>query len=76
MSSPSATAIPDLQPSESDNFDVQLEWYNRKGGLYSVSVFHKEIKDFTYSKVTRFNALDANGRRSKSPAASTRTPSR
>lgn len=53
---------PDLQPMHSDNFDVQLEWYNDKGGLYSVAVFHKKIKDFTYTKVTRFNQLDANER--------------
>jgi TonB-dependent receptor len=53
---------PDLLPSESDNYDVQLEYYTDKGGLYSVSLFHKNIKNFTYSKVTRFNVLDANGR--------------
>ena len=53
---------PLLQPSDSDNFDVQLEWYNDKGGLYSVALFHKKIKNFTYSQVTRFNALDAEGR--------------
>jgi TonB-dependent receptor len=52
---------PDLKPSESDNFDVQLEYYTDKGGLYSVSLFHKKIKNFTYSRVTRFNALDSNG---------------
>ena len=53
---------PNLQPSESDNFDVQLEWYNENGGLYSVALFYKDIKNFTYSQVTRFNALDAEGR--------------
>ncbi len=52
---------PDLQPSESDNFDVQLEWYNDRGGLYSVALFLKDIKNFTYSKVTRFNALNPDG---------------
>jgi TonB-dependent receptor len=53
---------PDLQPLYSDNFDVQLEWYNDKGGLYSVALFRKDIKNFTYTKATRFNQLDANER--------------
>ena len=52
---------PLLEPSESDNFDVQLEWYNDKGGLYSVALFYKNIKNFTYTKVTRFNALNPDG---------------
>jgi len=53
---------PDLQPLYSDNFDIQLEWYNDKGGLYSIALFMKDIKNFTYTKATRFNALDANDR--------------
>ena len=52
---------PDLQPLESENFDVQLEWYNRNGGLYSVGLFYKDIKNFTYTQTTRFNTLDADG---------------
>ena len=52
----------DLQAMESDNFDIQLEWYNDKGGLYSVALFQKDIKNFAYNKVTRFDVLDANGR--------------
>lgn len=52
---------PNLDPMHSDNFDVQLEWYNDQGGLYSVALFHKRIKDFTYTKVTRFNQLAADG---------------
>lgn len=52
---------PGLQPMHSDNYDVQLEWYNDNGGLYSVGLFQKDIKNFTYTKVTRFNALDAEG---------------
>jgi TonB-dependent receptor len=51
---------PLLEPSESNNVDIQLEWYNDKGGLYSVALFYKDIKNFTYTKVTRFDALDAN----------------
>jgi TonB-dependent receptor len=50
-----------LQPMESDNFDIQLEWYNEHGGLYSVALFQKEIKNFAFSRITRFDTLDANG---------------
>lgn len=53
---------PALEPSKSNNFDLQLEYYTEKGGLYSVSLFQKNIRNFIYSKVTRFNALDANER--------------
>jgi len=53
---------PGLKPSHSDNFDVQLEYYTNKGGLYSVGYFNKTIKDFTYSNIIRFNALDADDR--------------
>lgn len=51
---------PNLQPAISNNFDVQLEWYNEKGGLYSVAVFYKDVKDFITSRTYRWNTLDAN----------------
>jgi TonB-dependent receptor len=53
---------PLLQPSESDNYDIQLEYYTARGGLYSVSLFHKDIKNFTFTNVIRFNQLDAQDR--------------
>ena len=53
---------PALEPSQSNNYDIQLEYYTQSGGLYSVSLFQKDIKNFIYSKITRFNALDANER--------------
>ena len=53
---------PDLKVVESDNFDIQLEWYNDKGGLYSVALFQKDIKNFAYNQITRFEVLDPNGR--------------
>jgi TonB-dependent receptor len=53
---------PSLKPAFSDNYDIQLEYYTEKGGLYSISLFQKNMTDFLYSKVTRFNALDANER--------------
>ncbi|OAM90107.1 TonB-dependent receptor [Termitidicoccus mucosus] len=52
---------PDLKPATSNNFDVQLEYYTKHGGLYSVGVFYKDIKNFTYTEVYDFNDLDANG---------------
>jgi TonB-dependent receptor len=52
---------PDLKAMESDNFDIQLEWYNDKGGLYSVALFQKDIKNFAFSRITRYDTLDANG---------------
>ena len=36
---------PRLDPLESTNFDVGLEWYFRPGGLLSVNFFSKNIKD-------------------------------
>jgi TonB-dependent receptor len=52
---------PGLKPTMSDNYDIQLEFYTEKGGLYSVSLFQKQMKNFIYSRVRRFDALDATG---------------
>ena len=52
---------PNLQALRSDNFDVQLEWYNDKGGLYSVALFMKDIKNFTFTRTARWETLDAAG---------------
>ena len=59
---------PALKPMESDNFDIQVEWYNNKGGLYSVALFQKQIKNFSYNQITRFDVLDANGRPVPAPS--------
>jgi TonB-dependent receptor len=53
---------PALRAMESNNYDIQLEWYNDKGGLYSVALFQKDIKNFAYNQVTRYDVLDANER--------------
>ncbi|MSU48183.1 MAG: TonB-dependent receptor [Opitutus sp.] len=53
---------PGLKPFFSDNYDIQLEYYTAKGGLYSASLFQKNLKDYIYSKITRWNVLDANER--------------
>ena len=52
---------PNLVPAVSDNFDVQLEYYTKTNGLYSVGFFRKDIKDFTYTEVYDFDVLDGNG---------------
>lgn len=52
---------PNLRPAISDNFDAQLEYYTNSGGLYSVSVFYKNIKDFSFDFVGEFDELDAAG---------------
>jgi TonB-dependent receptor len=51
---------PNLLPAVSHNFDVQLEYYTQTNGLFSVGYFRKHIKDFTYTEVYNFDALDAN----------------
>ncbi|HBN14613.1 MAG TPA: hypothetical protein DD407_06190, partial [Pseudohongiella sp.] len=50
-----------LQPALSDNFDVQLEYYTDRGGLYSAGVFYKDIEDFTYTETYDFDTLGSNG---------------
>jgi len=52
---------PNLQPSTAHNFDVQLEYYTPKGGLYSAGVFYKKMKGFYYETSLRFTDTDANG---------------
>ncbi|MBI5689899.1 MAG: TonB-dependent receptor [Verrucomicrobia bacterium] len=52
---------PYLNPTTSDNVDVQLEKYTAKGGLYSVGIFYKKMKGFYYQTDLKFNELDANG---------------
>jgi TonB-dependent receptor len=52
---------PDLRPATSDNFDISLEYYTEKGGLYSVGFFYKDIQDFHYTETYDFDVLDENG---------------
>jgi len=39
---------PDLEPTTSDNFDAQVEFYTKNRGLYSAGVFYKKMKGFYY----------------------------
>ncbi len=41
---------PELQPFESDNFDMALEWYFENAGLASMAVFYKDINNFIVTK--------------------------
>ena len=52
---------PNLRPAVSDNFDAQAEYYTDNGGLYSVGVFFKDVRNFSYDQVYNFNELDENG---------------
>ncbi|MEX2043976.1 MAG: TonB-dependent receptor [Opitutus sp.] len=52
---------PNLLPAESDNFDIQLEFYTANSGLYSVGYFYKKISNFSNELQYNFNELDANG---------------
>jgi TonB-dependent receptor len=37
---------PDLKPAEARNFDVGFEYYTRDGGLVSMGLYHKRIRNF------------------------------
>ena len=52
---------PNLSETISDNYDLQIEYYTAKGGLYSAGVFYKDVKGFYYSATQRFNTTDADG---------------
>lgn len=52
---------PDLSPAVSDNFDIQLEYYTEKGGLYSIGFFYKDIENFTYDNQYDFSVLGPDG---------------
>ena len=46
---------PDLEPLESMNFDVALEWYFQSGGILAAGVFYKDIEKPIF---TRFTELE------------------
>jgi TonB-dependent receptor len=57
-----AEGNPDLDPLESMNFDVSVEWYTRPAGLVSLAVFHKEIDNPIYTEVTELEDTEYEGR--------------
>ncbi|MEY2881548.1 MAG: hypothetical protein RLZZ15_3928, partial [Verrucomicrobiota bacterium] len=56
-----AAGNPYLKPTTADNFDVQLEQYTARGGLFSAGFFWKKMQGFYYNQIYRFNTLDADG---------------
>jgi len=53
---------PDLKPYRSDNFDATAEWYFAKGGLLSVGVFAKFIKNPIFTQSFTQNNVTLDGR--------------
>lgn len=53
---------PDLQPLESSNLDLALEWYMESGGILAVGVFYKDIEHPIYTSVTEIEDADFEGR--------------
>jgi len=50
---------PGLNPTESDNIDVSVEWYPTRGAIYAIAAFRKDIGTFvqTLSTQVPFSAL-------------------
>jgi len=44
-----STGNPDLQPTQSTNLDLSVEWYPTRGAIYAVSGFQKDIGTFVQS---------------------------
>ena len=53
------TTNPGLKPWSADNFDLSLEYYTDKGGLFTVGVFQKRVRDFFGNSVFVATAADA-----------------
>ena len=56
-----ALGNPDLKPYRADNFDVSGEWYFARGGLFSVGVFAKLIKNPIFTQTTTLTNTVYNG---------------
>ena len=41
-----------VEPYESDNYDISLEWYNREGSAISVGLFRKQLSGFFVEQET------------------------
>jgi TonB-dependent receptor len=54
---------PELDPFESMNFDVSLEYYFKTGGILSLGAFHKEIKNPIYDNTVFQTDVEYEGRR-------------
>ena len=52
---------PNLKETTSHNFDIQLEYYTARAGLYSAGFFYKDMKGFYYDSSYRFSLIGADG---------------
>jgi TonB-dependent receptor len=52
------TSNPNLKPWSGRNYDAALEYYTKTGGLFSVSVYRRDITDFIETKDTIATAAD------------------
>jgi len=54
-----STGNPELQPYDSDNLDLAMEWYFEQAGMASVAVFYKDIDNFilTKTELRRYSEL-------------------
>lgn len=50
-----------LNPQESSNFDVSLEYYFEPAGVFSIGLFQKDIKNFIFSNETTVGSGAGNG---------------
>ena len=52
---------PGLEPSESRNIDLSLEWYYSPGSYASIGVFNKKVKAFQQEETTVAEVIGADG---------------
>jgi TonB-dependent receptor len=52
----------DLEPLESMNFDVALEWYMESGGILAAGMFYKDIDNPIFTRFTELEDADFEGR--------------
>jgi TonB-dependent receptor len=53
---------PDLEPLESMNFDVSLEWYLEPAGILAVGLFYKDIDNPIFARIQALEGVNFEGR--------------
>jgi len=53
---------PDLEPFESNNFDLSLEWFFAEGGILSVTGFYKDIDNPIFERRLILDDIERRGR--------------
>jgi TonB-dependent receptor len=56
------TGNPDLEPLESMNFDLALEWYPQAGGILAAGLFFKDIDNPIFTRFTELEDTEFEGR--------------